>query len=88
MTEAPVLDAAKTLDREFLNIRANLLVIAAALDRIDAGGRPATDLRLAQVRRALGVLAETEPDRAQRVQMVFSDAYEAGWPRPTPAARH
>lgn len=80
-----MLDAAKTLDREFLNIRANLLIVAAALDRIDAGGQPPSDPRLALVQKAIGVLAEPSPDRAARVQMVFSDAYEAGWPRPTAA---
>jgi hypothetical protein len=77
-----VLDAAKTLDREFLNVRANLLVIAAALDRIDAAGRPPADPRLELVRRAVGVLAEPKADRAERVQMVFSDPYEPGWSRP------
>lgn len=79
-----MLDAAKTLDREFLNVRANLLVIAAALDRVDAAGRPPADSRLDLVRRAVGVLAESKPDRAERVQMVFSDPYDPDWSRPAP----
>ncbi len=73
-TPAPV---AKSLDREFLGIRCRLIELAATLDRIGRAGDSATDdPRLAQIRRSLELLAGDAPDRAERVQMVFSLPYE------------
>lgn len=74
------LDAKATLDREFLDIRCRILEIAAALDRIaGAAGSEAlhADPRLGALREATKVLTDDKADRAQRVQMVFSDPYEA-----------
>ena len=69
--------ATQPLDREFLSIRCRLIELAAALDRIDRGGSPAADdPRVAQIRRSLELLAGDAPDRAERVQMVFSLPYE------------
>jgi hypothetical protein len=70
------------LNREFLEIRARLLDIAAALDRIERreGAAQATaDVRYAQLMKALGLLTDGNADRAERLQMVFSDAYQAAW---------
>jgi hypothetical protein len=64
---------AQPLDREFLGIRCRLIELAASLDRIDRNGRPAADdVRMAQIRRSLEVLAGNAPNRAEQVQMVFS----------------
>jgi hypothetical protein len=74
------LPAAAVLDREFLAVRARLIDLAAALDRIDrAEGDVVGDQRLAKIRRSLEVLAGDATDRAQRVQIVFSLPYNENW---------
>ncbi|MGA2033068.1 MAG: hypothetical protein ABSG68_12485 [Thermoguttaceae bacterium] len=69
--------ATQVLDREFLTVRARLIDLAAALDRIGRTAGPApSDARLTQIRRSLQVLATDGPDRAEQIQMVFSLPYE------------
>ncbi len=64
--------AAEILDCEFLELRANLLKVAAQLDRIDrAPGTVSSDARLRGVDQALAVLAGASPKRAEQVQMIF-----------------
>lgn len=75
-------DAAEVLNRDFLETRARILEIAAALDRLDrapsrSGEHP--DRRLAQLRQALEALLEPGPGRAETVQRLFSLEYDAGW---------
>ncbi len=74
--------ANETLDRDFLDIRHGLLDIAAALDCIDRG-RDAdavrSDPRMRQMAEAIGILAESNAGRAERVQMVFSRSYGPNW---------
>lgn len=70
------------LDSSFLEVRARLLDVAACLDRIDRAAsreRVAGDERLAGIARSLAILADGMPDRAERIQLVFSDEYEPGW---------
>lgn len=65
-------------DQALLDMRSRCLSLAADLDRLDrappiaSDSRP-SDSRLAQLRAALGVLLEAGPNRAERVQMIFSD---------------
>jgi hypothetical protein len=67
-------------DQEFLPIRAKLLEVAAALDRIDrAGGTPGNDPRRTQVQAAIQVLLRPDDDRAEQLQLVFSRPYEFDW---------
>lgn len=74
------LDAPEVLEREFLEIRARLLHIAAALDRLDrAEGTVAGDPRLEKIRRSLAVLSADEDGRAEKIQMLFSRSYDANW---------
>jgi hypothetical protein len=74
------LTATEVLDREFLEVRARLIDVAAALDRIDrADGSAADDPRLDQIRRAVEVLAGDTPGRAERVQSLFSLPYQEDW---------
>jgi hypothetical protein len=70
----------EVLDREFLELRAGLLQIAAQLDRLDrATGPVRCDSRLEGIGRALEVLAGDEVGRAEKVQLIFSRQYEPGW---------
>jgi len=74
------LAAADLFNREFLEIRAKILQLAAHFDRIDrASGDASPDPRLAGIRAALAVLQEDRPDRAERVQLIFSRPYESTW---------
>lgn len=73
-------DAQETLDQEFLTTRAKLLEVAATLDRIERGeGSVDDDLRMRQLREALGLLADGGGDYAERFQMVFSLPYSETW---------
>ena len=74
------MDAKAVLDREFLAIRARLLDLAAALDRIQrAGGEVADDGRWEAIHRALARLQSPDPGRATDVQHVFSLPYDPNW---------
>ncbi|MEX2559841.1 MAG: hypothetical protein WD403_07990 [Pirellulales bacterium] len=74
------LEAAEVLNREFLEVRARILQIAAALDRIDrAEGTVEGDPRLARIDEALAVLAGGRQARAEQIQLVFSLPYQEGW---------
>ena len=72
--------ATEVLNREFLEIRAKLLEIAAALDRLDrAEGTVALDPRLVGIHQALAVLDEGGRGKAERVQLIFSRPYDENW---------
>jgi hypothetical protein len=74
------LDAPEVLNREFLEVRAKILEIAAALDRLDrAAGTVEGDARLERIRQGLAMLSTRRGDRAEQVQLIFSLAYEEGW---------
>lgn len=79
-----VMAAKQALDRHYLEARCLLLDLAAILDRIDRGGK-IDDPRLKQFAQALQVLQDGGPDRAEKVQHIFSLPYEPDWPRPTPS---
>lgn len=77
---ASVRAGADVLDQEFLPIRAKILEVAAALDRVDrANGSPSADNRRAQVQAAIQVLLRPDEDRAEKVQLIFSRPYEGNW---------
>lgn len=72
--------AREVFDQEFLTVRAKLLEVAAALDRIDrAGGSLANDSRRTQVQAAIQVLLRPDDDRAEQLQLVFSRPYVFDW---------
>lgn len=74
--------AQEVFDRDFLETRARILELAAALDRLDrAPGGPAhaPDRRMGQVRQALEALLVPEPGRAETVQRLFSLEYDPAW---------
>ena len=70
-------DSKDVLEQQFLEMRWRTLSLAADLDRIGRGENgPRTlkeDARLQKLRRALEVLMSEGVDRAERVQMIFSD---------------
>mgnify|MGYP003580615385 CR=1 FL=1 len=69
--------AEQTLDQQMLEMRWRCLSLAADLDRIEraGGGKDviAKDERLTRLRDAIKVLLQKEPERAAKVQMIFSD---------------
>jgi hypothetical protein len=65
-------DARQTLEQYILEMRWRCLSLAADLDRIDRAGG-ADDPRLRELRQAIEALLSSEPRRAERVQMIFSD---------------
>jgi hypothetical protein len=74
--------AQKVLDREFLELRAKILELAASLDRMDRGeGDHRADPRMALIGQGLSILSTEVSDRAERVQMLFSRAYNSSWKR-------
>ncbi|HEX4129411.1 MAG TPA: hypothetical protein VHZ24_05165 [Pirellulales bacterium] len=71
---------ADVLDREFLEMRAKILELAASLDRLDrASGALPDDPRAARLVRGLTALQDKSSARAEEVQMIFSQAYDDAW---------
>jgi hypothetical protein len=63
------------------------LDLAAILDRIGRGlDAPSVDEdpRLEKIRQALEVLHDRSGGRAERIQQIFSLAYDSTWERPQP----
>jgi hypothetical protein len=76
--------ADQVLERHYLELRCGILDLAAALDRIeraDGSGRVAEDPRMSLIQEGLTILQTSGTDRAERVQLLFSDEYEEGWNR-------
>jgi len=72
--------ATAVLDREYLEIRAKLLQIAASFDRLDrAEGSVDGDPRLSLIHEGLEVLQSNADDRAEQIQLIFSRHYEDDW---------
>jgi hypothetical protein len=63
------------VDEYFIENRTRVLEIAAFLDRLDrvGDGEAARDFRVRLFREALGVLAEVDAGRVERIQLLFSD---------------
>ena len=68
------------LDREFLEIRAKLLELAASFDRLDRSeGTIADHPRWALIQQGLQLLQRPEPGRAEALQLLFSRDYDGNW---------
>jgi hypothetical protein len=78
-----VMTASQILNREFLEIRAKILEIAASFDRLDRSeGSIEDDPRFGRIQEALEVLrSSSDGDRAEQVQLIFSRQYEETWPQ-------
>ena len=78
------LAAEAVLDRVYLEVRAKLLEIAACLDRIeraDQASAARSDPRWTQIQRGIELLKSDGFDRAEQIQMLFSDPYVPNWSR-------
>ena len=74
--------AQEILDQSFLQVRAKLLEVAASLDRIaraEAADAVADDPRLVRIRESIDVLNSRGLNRAEQIQLIFSDAYDDAW---------
>lgn len=75
--------AKDVLNREFLEIRAKILEIAASLDRLDRGSDGtfhSTDPRCGLIQQGIEILSNGERgDKAERVQLLFSQAFDESW---------
>jgi hypothetical protein len=81
--------APAVLERAYLEIRCKLLDVAASLDRVaraEGGDRVQADPRLAQIKQGIEILGSTGADRAERIQMLFSDPYIVNWNHPGKSA--
>jgi hypothetical protein len=70
-------DAKDLLDQQFLEMRWRTLSLAADFDRIGRGARGAeilkNDPRVVKLRKAFELLISDAGDRAEKLQMIFSD---------------
>ncbi|MFO1065953.1 MAG: hypothetical protein U0892_18985 [Pirellulales bacterium] len=74
------LNAEQVLQSEYLQARAKILELAAILDRIDrAEGAVDAQPQMQLLRKGIDVLNGTEPDKAARVQLLFSRGYDPDW---------
>ena len=74
------MQSAPVLEQEFLPLRAKLLEIGAALDRLDrAGALGGREPRVSKIRAGIEALLASGGDRAEQIQLVFSRPYEDDW---------
>ncbi|MDA7875269.1 hypothetical protein N9Z58_00820 [bacterium] len=76
------MNSKQILDREFLEIRAKILEVAAALDRIErAEGDVSGEPRMALIAEAIKIIASghSDPIRAEKIQLLFSRTYDEQW---------
>ena len=73
------MNASQILDREYLEMRARILELAACLDRLDrADGNVEDDEKLISIRKGIEILS-ADGHRAKQVQMLFSREYDKNW---------
>ena len=74
------MNSKQILDREYLELRAKILQIAASLDRIDrADGNVEADEKIELVRKGISILTSDDSDRAEQIQLLFSRQYDESW---------
>lgn len=72
--------ATQILDREFLELRARILELAASFDRVErAQGTVQGDQRWDLLQQGLEVLLGSQEERARAVQLLFSLSYDPHW---------
>ncbi|MEL7498239.1 MAG: hypothetical protein AAFN77_11555 [Planctomycetota bacterium] len=76
------MDSKEILEREYLVVRAKILEIAAALDRIERAAGDVADSQKAQlISKGIEILAsqDSAATRAENVQLLFSRQYDSKW---------
>jgi len=75
------MNSPEILEREFFEIRAKILELAAAFDRLDRStGDVSGDARLKLIEEGLQALQQLNcEDRAEQVQLIFSREYNDHW---------
>lgn len=72
------------LERQYLEMRCGLLDLAAAFDRIERAANAVialNDPRWQKLQEGLKIVSSSGSDRAERLQLLFSDEYVEGWNR-------
>ena len=80
-TNAP---AQTILDRHYLAMRCAILDLAAMLDRVERASDAAaqlSDQRMKLIKEGIQILLTSGTNRAEKVQLLFSDNYVEGWNR-------
>ena len=67
------------LEADYLPIRAKILEIGAAFDRLDQAEGALQDARQEQLRAAVKILLHDDPQRAEQIQLLFSREFEPDW---------
>lgn len=69
------------LQADYLPVRAKIIEIAAALDRLELAGGELDDGRFEQLLAALAILQRpsSDGDRAEKIQRLFSRDYSEKW---------
>lgn len=71
---------AEILSQEFLQTRSKILEVAAFYDRLGPSPEKGADQRqLELLSGACRILNDDHPDKAARVQLLFSREFDAGW---------
>lgn len=72
--------SSEILSQEFLQTRAKILEIAAFYDRLDSDELTESDGESLQLLvGGCAILNDNQPDKAARVQLLFSRQYDAQW---------
>ena len=70
----------QVLDREYLEMRAKVLELAASFDRLDQGDKTIeSDRRIQLLLEGIATLNFNANNRAEKVQMIFSREYAENW---------
>ena len=70
----------EVLSQEFLQTRAKILEVAAFYDRLgDVASADLDGRQLELLRKGCQILNDDQPDKAARVQLLFSREYDENW---------
>ena len=74
------MNSSEILEREFLEMRARVLELAACLDRIDRAPGDVSDAdKMIGIRKGIEILNDSDSDRAKKIQLLFSREYQKDW---------
>ena len=77
---ASPMTADAVLDREYLEMRARVLELAACFDRMNrSDGETDDDQRFQLLLKGVEILLSSDPNRAEQVQLLFSREYSEQW---------